>query len=179
MLSLERPVIMTAVALSFSALTSCDKVSGFVAEAKRLAGIKASSDIDVVTEAEAKDVIDDESRLVVVEYYMEDSTPCQVIAPVLDGLAVKNAELVRIVKVDADKEKAWAQEQGVKGVPAFQFYKDGELVDNFVGSIPKGDFQKKIEYYSLSEESREGKAAPERSIQPLPKDWLPPGVSKG
>ena len=96
----------------------------------------------------------------------------------LERLAKTNAEIARVIKVDAEAENEWAKEKGVKGVPVFHFYNDGELVHEVMGSIPESDFQKKIEYYALSSKEREGKSGPEESIQALPKDWLPPGVSR-
>lgn len=96
----------------------------------------------------------------------------------LERLAKTNAEIARVIKVDAEAEAEWVTEKGVKGVPSFHFYNDGELVHEVVGSIPESDFQNKIEYYSLSAKEREGKSGPEKSIQALPKDWLPSGVSR-
>lgn len=96
----------------------------------------------------------------------------------LERLAVANAEIARVVKVDVTVESSWAQEQKIQGVPAFQLYNDGELVHEFVGTLGESDFQKKIEFYALSSEDREEKGAPEKSIQAMPKDWLPPGISR-
>lgn len=160
-------------------LTSCDKIAQIKAKAKDLAGVKASSAVNKVTESEAKKIINSESRLVMVKYYLDTCEVCGTMAPVLDRLAKGNAERFRVIKVDASVESAWVQELNIKGVPAFHLYDDGELVDQSIGSIPETDIQKKIDYYSLSPAERLKQRKPEPSIQSLPKNWLPAGVSRG
>lgn len=67
----RRITLITSAMLGVIALTSCDKATDVLSKVKDIAGIKASADIDQVTEKEGKKVIESESRLVVVEYYMD------------------------------------------------------------------------------------------------------------
>ena len=67
-----RPSIHIASALLIAcSLTSCDKVTDVIKQGKQLAGIKASADIDQVTQSKGEKLIKKESRLVVVEYYLD------------------------------------------------------------------------------------------------------------
>lgn len=109
----------------------------------------------------------------------------------LEQLAESNADKVRIIKVNAEDYGKWAMDQNVRGVPAFRLYSGGMLVDQFAGAYPEPMLQGKIDKYAevLSgaraskkpgEEGEEGEEGPppEPAIRPMPKNWLPPGVSE-
>lgn len=96
----------------------------------------------------------------------------------LERLAEANAEKVRIVKVDANKNGEWAAEEKIRSVPTIQFYRKGIKVNEFSGSYPEQVLQEQIDQFSGS-----GKAKTDKegnpvvpAIQPMPKEWLPPGV---
>jgi len=107
---------------------------------------------------------------------------------VLERLAEKNWEIVRIIKVDATKNQKWAESENVRGIPAFRLYNGGMLVDQFAGAYPENSLQGKIDKYATPKGSepqgtpgKGGKAAPPKppAIRPMPTDWLPPGVTSG
>jgi thioredoxin-like negative regulator of GroEL len=105
---------------------------------------------------------------------------------VLGRLAEKNSEIVRIIKVDATKNQKWSTSENVSEIPAFRLYNGGMLVDQFSGAYPENMLQGKIDKYSTLKFSErkvtpgeEGKDAPPRepTVRPMPKNWLPPGVT--
>jgi thioredoxin-like negative regulator of GroEL len=96
---------------------------------------------------------------------------------VLERLADTNGEKVRIVKVDANANRGWAASHQIRGVPAFLFYRGGSLVHQFTGAYPEAEIQKKIDLYAMGA-SGEQPAGVEPAIRPMPKEWLPPGVSR-
>lgn len=114
----------------------------------------------------------------------------------LERLANKNAEKVRIVKVDVTAHGEWAHEQKVRGVPTFQFYSGGNKLEQFAGAPPEIILQQKIDQYAAAAVSSEapkvaaqgisesGAAVPavtpanESVMKPMPKEWLPPGVTR-
>ncbi|GEM_PF-555877 len=107
----------------------------------------------------------------------------------LERLAEKNSEKVRIIKVDVTKEGKWAQEENVRGIPAFRLYSGGMMVDQFAGGYPEKQMQAKIDKYatvlkasarSSQKLDKDGKpigSPPEPTVRPMPKNWLPPGVT--
>ncbi len=102
----------------------------------------------------------------------------------LERLAKKNADKVRIVKVDVSEHREWAQQQNVRGIPTFQIYSAGNKLEQFAGGYPEEYIQKKIDRHAEAVASTEGvkveggEAAPVQAIKPMPKDWLPPGVTR-
>lgn len=102
----------------------------------------------------------------------------------LERLAKQNADKVRIVKVDVSKHREWAAEEKVRGIPTFQIYRSGSRVDQFEGAYPEKYMQKKIDRFAVAAASSsdskgdEGQPVAEPAIKPMPKDWLPPGVTR-
>lgn len=108
----------------------------------------------------------------------------------LERLAEKNSSKVRIIKVNAKQYKDWAVSQNVRGVPSFRLYSGGMLVDQFAGAFPEKMLQGKIDKYadtlsgsasqkaSAENQGEEGQAPREPAIKPMPKNWLPAGVSE-
>ena len=101
----------------------------------------------------------------------------------LERLAQNNANKVRILKVDVTEHNEWAAQQKVRGIPTFQIYSGGSLVEQFAGAYPENFLQQKIDKYAINQggaeagENSEVQSAAPKPIQPMPKDWLPPGVT--
>ncbi|KAL0539448.1 hypothetical protein IC582_023660 [Cucumis melo] len=74
------------------------------------------------------------NKLVVVNFTATWCAPCRGMAPVLKDLANKMSNNVIVLKVDVDELMSVANEYGVGALPSFQFFKNGKLVDKFVGA---------------------------------------------
>lgn len=61
--------------------------------------------------------------------------PCKVIAPKVVEYSHKYKD-ARFYKVDVDEVPDVAQELGIRAMPTFKIFKDGELVDDVVGMNP-------------------------------------------
>ena len=99
----------------------------------------------------------------------------------LERLAKANGDKVRILKVDANKNRDWAMKEKIRGVPTIQFYRGGMKLHQFSGAYPEQHIQQKIDSYALAgaaaKTGEDGKPV-EPIIRPMPKDWMPPGVTR-
>lgn len=70
---------------------------------------------------------------VVVDFYAQWCPPCKMLAPVLEKVAKKYEGRVKVVKCDSDRDAELAESYGVGKIPNVMFFKNGEVVNQFVG----------------------------------------------
>ena len=64
--------------------------------------------------------------------------PCKAIAPVIEEIAGEYEGQVKVGKVDVDQNQNTAMKFGVRSIPTLLVIKDGEVVNQIVGAVPKG-----------------------------------------
>jgi len=78
---------------------------------------------------------------VLVDFYAEWCGPCKSIAPALEEMAAAFDGKCVIAKVDVDESRELAMQYGVRSVPSFVIFKDGEVVDMKTGASSKGELE--------------------------------------
>lgn len=74
---------------------------------------------------------------VLVDFWATWCAPCKAISPLIDTVANEYAGKVKVGKVNVDDNPATPGKYGVRGIPTLVLFKDGQVVDQVVGAVPK------------------------------------------
>jgi thioredoxin 1 len=91
----------------------------------------------VVTDADFATQVEGSTGLTVVDFWATWCGPCRMIAPILDQLAVEFEGKVKVTKLDVDNNQQTTVKFNVRSIPTLLFFKDGKLIDQVVGAVPK------------------------------------------
>lgn len=92
--------------------------------------------------------VEQSQGLTVVDFWAPWCGPCRVIGPVLDQLSGEYEGKVKVTKVDVDQNVKTAAKFNVRSIPMILFFKDGKLVDQVLGAVPKAQLDEKFKQHS-------------------------------
>ena len=81
----------------------------------------------------------------VVDLWATWCGPCRQIASIVSELAEEFDGKLVVGKCDVEENDDIAMEFGVRNIPTILFFKDGQLVDKFVGAANKSTLKEKFE----------------------------------
>ena len=82
--------------------------------------------------------------LVLIDFWAAWCGPCRMVAPIISELAEDFDGKIVVGKCDVDENDDVAIEFGVRNIPTILFFKNGELVDKFVGAASKATLEEKF-----------------------------------
>ncbi|MDX9783595.1 MAG: thioredoxin [Spirochaetia bacterium] len=78
---------------------------------------------------------------VLVDFWAEWCMPCRMIAPSIAQIAEAYSGKVKVGKVNVDDEGDIASQYGIISIPTLLYFKDGQMVKQKVGALPKHEIE--------------------------------------
>lgn len=79
--------------------------------------------------------VNETDRLVLIDFFATWCGPCQMLAPIIDDVAVKYVDKVKVCKVNVDDNQELAKKYGVMSIPTLVFFKNGKTERVSVGLL--------------------------------------------
>ncbi len=74
---------------------------------------------------------------VLIDFWATWCGPCKMIAPFVDEASTAYDGRLKVAKVDVDNNQKIASEFAIMSIPALLFFKNGQVVDQVIGAVPK------------------------------------------
>lgn len=82
---------------------------------------------------------------VLVDFWATWCGPCRAISPIVEELAKEYSGKVKITKMNVDENPATPSQYGVRGIPTLILFKEGNVLEQIVGSVSKSRLKAMID----------------------------------
>lgn len=98
-----------------------------------------------LTDANFKEEILDKPGVALVDFWAPWCGPCRMLAPTIDELTQEYEGKVKIGKVNTDENTQLASQYNIMSIPTMKIFKDGRLVDEITGALPKSAIKTRLD----------------------------------
>ncbi len=98
-----------------------------------------------ITDANFEEEVIKSDIPVLIDFWAVWCGPCKAIAPLVEELSVEYEGKVKIGKIDIDNNQAVSVKYGIRSIPTLLIFKEGKIVDQIVGVVPKAQIVSKLE----------------------------------
>src|SRR5467141_3663366 len=82
---------------------------------------------------------------VLVDFWAEWCRPCHMLAPTVAEIANDYAGKIKVMKLNVDEAMNSAGRYNIRGIPTILVFKNGQVVEQIVGAVPKEQITKALE----------------------------------
>ncbi len=105
-----------------------------------------SNNVVEITDATFNEVTG-QPGLSMVDFWAVWCGPCRMVAPIVEKLAEDYAGQLTVGKLDVDNNQRSAAQFNVRSIPTILFFKDGKVVDQVIGAVPRPALEAKIKQH--------------------------------
>jgi len=104
-----------------------------------------ATNVVILSEANFQSEVIAASQPVLVDFWAPWCGPCRTIGPIVNELAKDFDGRAKVAKVNVDDAPALAQRFGIQGIPTLLIFRDGRVVDQVTGVVPKRELTAKLD----------------------------------
>jgi thioredoxin 1 len=82
---------------------------------------------------------------VLIDFWAVWCGPCKMIAPFVEEIAKDYEFKVKVGKLDVDNNPNVSMQYGIRSIPTLLFFRDGKVVDQIMGAVPKNMITSKLD----------------------------------
>ncbi len=103
---------------------------------------KPAFTVDVTAQNFDSVVIEGSSKqTVMVDFWADWCGPCRSLTPILQKIVAERGGSVLLAKIDTERERTLAENHQIRSLPTVHIYKDGQVVEEFMGAQPESLIQ--------------------------------------
>ena len=118
-----------------------------MAQPKPLRTKDMADNIQAVTDGnfEAEVLTASATQPVLVDFWAEWCRPCHMLAPTVAEIASDYTGKLKVMKLNVDEAMNSAGRYRVQGIPTLLLFKNGQVVEQIVGAVPKDQITKAVD----------------------------------
>jgi thioredoxin 1 len=86
-------------------------------------------------------------KTIVIDCWAPWCGPCRMVGPIIDELAKEMQGKIVFGKLNVDENPSISMKHQIMSIPTMLIFKNGNLIDKFVGAMPKDQLKRKLELY--------------------------------
>jgi len=85
------------------------------------------------------------TKPVLVDFWAEWCRPCHMLAPTVAEIAHDYEGKLKVMKLNIDEAMNSTERYNIRGIPTLLVFKNGQVVEQIVGAVPKDQITKAVE----------------------------------
>ncbi|MEO0106879.1 MAG: thioredoxin [candidate division WOR-3 bacterium] len=100
-----------------------------------------------ITDKDFDQEVKNSPMLVLVDFWAPWCGPCRTVAPTIDEIAEEYEGKIKVAKLNVDENPGKTTEYRIMSIPNIKIFKNGRVVDEIIGAVPKDEIVKKLKKF--------------------------------